>query len=157
MSVTIEPAEIESHYQQYVRGGADEASMAEVLLGDPSYVKRFRMPKYNGPVNMLREPNVAIRHMNELGIPGSKTAHRERASYFQDLRAALDTAWQDLVNRCVRMFGGGGPLISGVYRGHFPDAAKDRLRFLSHGATMATDAERLHHTLTKTRSPRFTR
>ncbi len=155
-AIKIGEPEIERHFEDYVRKGSTEEAMAEILLGDPSYARRFRLPKHNGPVSMLREPLVAVRHAQELGIPGSKSAHSQRASYFQELFSVLDNAWQELVKQCVELFGKEGPLVSGIYRSHFPPDAKDRLRFLAHGMQMAAEARRLHDYLTKTRSPYFT-
>ncbi len=150
----LEP-DLERAYERYVRGGGTREAMAVALLGDSSYTQKFHMPKWNRTVDMLEDPQVAVRHMNELGIPGSKSAHRERATHFHDLKKLLDDTWQELVDLCVELTGKEGPLVSGIYRSHFPPPAKDRLRFLSHGTTMASDAERLHLALTKTRSPLF--
>jgi hypothetical protein len=157
-TIMIDNPELEEHYRKYesVAGLMDEQeAMAEVLLGNASYVRRFKMPKYNGPVSMLREPKVAVRYMNQLGIPSSKTAHSDRATYMNALVRTLDQAWQKLVTECAEMFGDHGPTVSGVYRSHFPEGAKNRLRFLAHGMQMAAEAERLHDFLTKTRSPLF--
>lgn len=151
----LEP-ELELHYQEYLRGHETEQALAAGILGDSSYVKRFHMPKHNGPVSMLREPKVAIRYAQKLGIPQSKSAHAQRAEYFQALRTTLHGVWSDLVRRCVEIFGNRGPLVSGIYRSHFPEPAKRRLRFLNQGYNLATDAWKLHHEITKSRSPYFT-
>lgn len=108
-AIKIGDPEIERHFEDYIRKGDTEEAMAEVLLGDTSYVRRLRMPKYNGPVNMLREPAVAVRHAHELGIPGSKSVHAQREAYFQELFDVLDNAWQELVKQCVGLFGNEGP------------------------------------------------
>jgi hypothetical protein len=153
-ALELEP-ELERHYQQYERLHGGEDALAKVLLGDTTYVERVSMPKHNGTTTILREPRAAVRHANRLGIPTSKDAHRQRAEYFEALATTLDGAWQELVSRCVELFGKHGPLVSGIYRDHFPPEAKARLRFLSHGHTMAVDAQRLHHHLATTRSPLF--
>lgn len=153
-ALELEP-ELERHYQQYERLREGEVALARVLLGDDSYVERVPMPKYNGTTTILREPRAAVRHANRLGIPTSKDAHRQRAEYFEALATTLDNAWQDLVRRCIDLFGNQGALVSGIYREHFPPEAQSRLRFLSHGHTMAKDAWRLHHYLATTRSPLF--
>jgi len=149
-------SDLERHFRQYASGGESRELMADLLLGDDSYVERLPMPKYNGPVCMLTEPRVAVRYANKLGVSTSKHAHALREDYFRELATSLEVAWNDLVDRCVRLFGKPGPLVSGVYRSHFPDEAKDRLRFLAHGKVMAADAARLHHYLSTTRSPLFT-
>lgn len=158
-SVTIDDPELEEHYRKYEsdahRANNDEL-LAELLLGDASYVRLFRFPKYSVPVDMLREHRVALRHAHELGLPRSKEAHRQRAEYFRDVSARLGKAWDELVDTCVQLYGDHGPLVSGVYRDHFPREAKDRLRFLTRGKQATQDASRLHDFLTKTRSPYFT-
>jgi len=150
----LEP-ELERHYQQYLHHGQSEKALAETLLGDRTYVERVRMPKYNGPVNMLREPRVAIQYAQQFSIPSSKSAHRQRADYFLELMATLHQAWNGLADRCIQLYGEDGPLVSGVYRDHFPEPAKNRLRFLAHGRAMANDAYKLHTYLTKTNSPYY--
>lgn len=149
------PLELERLFDQFVRLGGDERAIAITLLGDEVYVRQAKMPKMNVPVNMLRDPRVAVRYNVSWGIPTSKDAHRQRTEYFAGVAETLQAAWDDLVNRAVALFGDHGSLISGCYRDHFPPPVKDRLRFLAHGRTMAKDAERLHLYLSKTRSPLF--
>jgi hypothetical protein len=145
-----------SENRVHALGYPDERALAEVILGDQNYTKRFRMPKYNGGVSMLRDHKVAIKYASELGIPASKSAHSQRADHYDTLAKRFNRAWQDLVKRASKKFGDPGPFtgpfISGVYREHFPGAVKDRLRFLAHGETMLKDATRLHQALSKTRS-----
>jgi len=149
--------ELERHYKQFrnFSSGDELDAFASVLLGDLSYARRLHMPKYNNPVTILRVPQAAVRYAHQLGIPTSKSAHAQRADYFDELARRLDDAWQDLVTRCRSLFGDHGPLVSGIYRDHFPVQAQNRLRFLAHGKTMAGDAARLHRYLSKTRSPLF--
>jgi hypothetical protein len=154
--LTLDDPEIERHFQDYVRKGADERAVAEVLLGDASYVERLPMPKYNGPTTILREPSAAVRYAQRLGIPGSKSAHRQREEYFTALHATLKGAYDLLYTYCIGRYGSQGPIVSGIGRSHFPESAKERLRFLNQGINMADDARRLHLYLTKSRSPYFT-
>lgn len=149
------PPELERHFEQYERLGGDLRAMAITLLGDETYVRQVKMPKWSSTVDMLREHKVAVRHGSSWGIPTSKDAHRQRAEYFAGVAETLQAAWDDLVERAVALFGDHGSLISGCYRDHFPPPVKNRLRFLAHGRTMAKDAERLHLYLSKTRSPLF--
>lgn len=153
-SMELEP-EIERHFTAYRDTGSTREAMALVLLGDETYVRRTRMPKWNVEVDMLREPKVAVRYNTSWGIPTSKSAHRQRAEYFDNIAFTLSQAWHDLVRRASNTYGEHGSLVSGVYRDHFPGEVKDRLRFLAHGQTMVADAVRLHTYLANTRSPLF--
>ena len=152
--IVLEP-ELEQMFQQYKREGGTTEAMSRTLLGDDVYVRRVRMPKWNVPVTMLMEPKVAIRYNTSWGIPTSKSAHSQRADMFVDLAQKLTDEWNATVSLAAEAYGDQGSLISGVYRDHFPDSVKDRLRFLAYGSTMAKDAARLHEYLSTTRSPLF--
>jgi len=147
--------ELEQHFQEHVRLGGDSRAMAIVLLGDENYARRVRMPKWNLPVSMLVCPQVAVRYNTSWGISTSKEGNRQRAEYFRELRSILKQAWNDLVEESAARFGKHGPLVSGVYRDHFPKAVKDRLRFLARAEVYALDAANLHDYLSKTHSPLF--
>lgn len=162
-SLKIHDAELEKDFGKFERvkkktkdHNPQLRAMVEVLLGDENYAKHFRMPGWNGTVNMLRDPKVAIRYHAELGVPTSKNAHHQRAETFHKLAEKLNRAWNNLVDRASKKFGKEGSLISAVYRDHFPPTVKDRLRFLAQGETVVKDAVRLHETLSKSRSPLFT-
>jgi len=154
ITISLTP-ELEQMFQDFRSKGGSTEAMARVLLGDEIYVRKVRMPKWNVPVDMLMEPKVAIRHNTSWGIPTSKSAHAQRADYFAELASELENECNATVDMAVQTYGNQGSLISGVYRDHFPTNLKDRLRFLSHGKTMAQDAARLHDHLSKTRSPLF--
>jgi hypothetical protein len=136
---------------------SDKASLAlsVVLLGDDMYVREYKMPKWNVKPTMLREPSVALRHL-PIGISLSKSANAQRAEHFERMRTQVDAEWKKLLDAACKLYGEHGTLVSGVYRDHFPDAVKDRLRFLAHGSTMLGDAVKLHKFLSKTRAPIFT-
>ena len=139
---------------RYRRGERDQIICRHVL-GDDIYARLVRMPKWNMTVSMLEEPEVAIRHAPDWGIPTSKSAHAQKANSFYDLAVKMGNEWNATVNLAVEAYGSQGSLISGVYRDHFPTDVKDRLRFLSHGKNLASDAARLHEYLSTTRSPLF--
>jgi hypothetical protein len=151
--------ELEPMFQRYRNesSSADggETCLANVVLGGSRYVVRFKMPKWNVPVSMLRDHKVAIRHAEELGIPFSKHAHVLRADFFRTRAAKFSREWNEVIELAVKLFGDQGSYVSGVYREHFPDEVKDRLRFLAHGGHMLGNAVILHRTLSTTRSPRF--
>jgi hypothetical protein len=152
--------EMEKTYQAYksvrrIGGQLDDAKVAEVILGDPMYGRRVKMPKWNGPVTMLQEPKVALRYAGSWGIPTSKAAHRQRSEYFARLYGEYDETKSDLVNYACDTYGDHGPLVSGVVHDHFPEYVKDRLRFLSRASNEISDAQRLHAFLSKTKSPSF--
>ena len=128
---------------------------ARHILGDDIYVKQARMPGWNGTVSMLREPKVAVRHAHDWNIPTSKSGHAEKADFFNNLAQKMDDEWNSTVNLAIEIYGDRGSLISGVYRDHFPEDVKQRLRFLNSGKNLASDACRLHMFLAKTRSPLF--
>ena len=166
MSLQLEP-EFEELYQEYHRQVADleykpyspgksPPIMARILLGDEQYEKRVRMPKWSVDVSMLMEPKVALRYGVSWGlISTSKHGNELKADHFEDLALKLKDEWDDVVNLAAKQYGNHGSLISGVYRDHFPDDVKDRLRFLAHGAALASQAAHLHRYLSKTRSPQF--
>lgn len=129
--------------------------MARHVLGDDIYARQVRMPKWSKTVSMLEEPKVAIRHALDWGIPTSKSAHDQRADFFSILAGRLSDEWNATVNLAVEAYGSQGSLISGVYRDHFPEDVKQRLRFLNNAKNLASDAARLHEYLSTTRSPLF--
>ena len=125
------------------------------ILGDPMYVRRFKMPKWNIKPTVLTTPDVAIRHWHTLGIPTSKGAHQQRADHFRDLRNRFDAEHSRLINEGERAYGKNGSLIAGGFREDWPAALKDRIRFVNAGLGVLSDAIRLHEALSKTRSPAF--
>jgi len=144
--------QLEAAYVGYQNRGR---SIEELVLGDATYERRFKMPKWNGPVTMLQEPKVAIRHNQVLGISTSKNANRQRAEYFTNLYHEIGRTYTDLANLALETYGNDGPQVSGIIRSHFPRDIKDRLRFLSAAKNATGDAARLHEYLAKTRSPLF--
>ena len=130
--------------------------MARHILGDDIYERQVHWRGYNGTVSMLREPKVAIRYALDWGIPTSKSAHAQKADFFRELAQKMDYEWNAAVDLALKAYGDGtGSLISGVYRDHFPNDVKDRLRFLTRGKNLSADAARLHDYLSKTRSSLF--
>jgi len=168
MALRLEP-ELEHLYQEYHRQvegleykpyspGKSPEIMARILLGDEQYEKRVRMPKWNVDVSMLMEPKVALRHGISWGlISPSKHGNELKVDHFEDLARKLKDEWDDVVSLAAKEYGDHGSLISGVYRDHFPDDVKDRLRFLAStaGASLASRAAHLHRYLSKTHSPQF--
>ena len=148
-------SEMEEVYRRYLSFKGSEIPIAEIILGDPAYGRRARMPKWNVEVTMLQEPRVALRYWHSWGIPTSREAHRQRAEYFGQLHAEYERTYQDLVNYALETYGSQGSLISGVVRDHFPVHVKNRLRFLATAKTMTSEARQLHAFLSKTRSPAF--
>ena len=134
---------------------AEHAKTVTAILGDPMYAREFKMPKWSRRVTVLDTPDVAIRHWSELGIPRSKNAHAGRADYFRDLRSRFETEHARLINEGEQAYGTNGPVISGGFHRDWPEALKDRIRFLAHGSTMLSAATRLHEALSKSRSPVF--
>lgn len=130
-------------------------SQAVTILGDPMYMQEFKMPKWNRKVTVLDTPDVAIRHWHTLGIPTSKSAHRQRAQHFRDLRSKFQKEHERLVLLAEKLYGSEGSLISGGLRDHWPDQIKDRVRFVAHGISTLSEAVHLHDALSKTRSPNF--
>ena len=155
-------SEIEKMFTAYKKGTQGKSGkqtdgyLSNTILGDPRYEDRFKMPKWNIMPNMLMEPKIAIRYNTSVGISLSKAAHRQRAEHFEGLSGRFETAYQSLIASALKAHGdGNGVAISGIYRSHFPEDVKDRLRFLAHGKSMLTDAVRLHKHLSVTRSPIF--
>ena len=144
-------------YQEKIdRGLLPRMVLASTILGDTTYTDLVRMPGYNGDVDMLREPRVAIKHAHNWGIPTSKHAHRLRADHFKEIASAMENERINFLDAARRRFGNGdGVWISGGFLSHFPDGVKNRLRFLSHGLPMMQDAVRLHQYLSKTKSAQF--
>ncbi len=150
--VTIEDAEIDQMFQAR---GSDGDSAKVAILGDPMYVRRFKMPKWNIKPSVLNDVSVAIRHHNELGIPTSKHAHRLRADYLRALRHRFEAEHQRLLDRAERAHGKSGTLLTAGMRESWPRAVKDRILFVAQGTSALSDAVRLHEALAKTRSPAF--
>jgi hypothetical protein len=145
----------ESKFKAYAKSKDKHTALAKVLLGDVIYVKPYKMPKWNINPTMLNEPQVVLHHMPH-GISTSKNANAQRAEHFEKIRAQVDNQWQKLLEGASKLFGAHGTIVSGGFREHFPEAVKDRIRFLAHGSTMLGDAVKLHKFLSKTRSPHFT-
>lgn len=49
MSARLSP-ELEAHFQHYVKMGSTPEALAELILGDASYERKFRFPKRSVPV-----------------------------------------------------------------------------------------------------------
>lgn len=141
--------------EKMFRGRGSSTDLRVVVLGDPAYARRFKMPKWNTMPTMLDSVSVALRHRDELGIPTSKHAHELRADHFRALRSRFDAEHRRLTEHAERTHGTNGPLISGGMREDWPEAVKERVRFLAQGSTLLGAAVRLHEALSKTRSPAF--
>ena len=152
-------AEVKEAWERYLGFGSGDhdksTALASAVLGDPMYVKQFKMPKWNGTVSMLKNHDVAIQHAHSLGISSSKADHREKAAKLQRLYESFQHDYAEAVLMAEHKYGVRGPIISGSHQEHFPNHVKDFLRFLAHGETMIGDAVRLHTYLSKTRSPAF--
>lgn len=149
-----EDPEIEAMFER-AGGTTDGDTIRAIVLGDPVYNRRFRARGWNLQPTILQEHQLAIRHWNELGIPTSRHAHRQRADFFQGLRSRFQHEHRHLLRRAERDYGTSGAVVSGGFHDSWPDAVKQRVRFLAHGETMLGDAVRLHEALSKTRSPVF--
>jgi len=154
-------ADFEKSFQEYQddidRGVEPRRALATAIFGDDIYVHTIKLRGYNGDVDMLREPKVAVRRALQWSIPTSKHAHALRAQGLDEVSRAMEEEYQYVIDAALKRYGdGNGRLISGVIRDHFPDNVKNRLRFLAHGLPLVKDAERLHKYLSKTRSPIFT-
>ncbi len=150
--IIFEP-EIEKFYQTYLQSMG--APIEEIVLGDAVYARRVKMPKWNMPVSVLQEPKIAVKLNTSWGFSTSKDANRQRSEYFDSLAQALGAEWNAVVSFAKNLYGGHGPLVSGIYRGHFPSDVKDRLRFLVQAQQAASSAAGLHAYLAKTKSPLF--
>jgi hypothetical protein len=140
--------------QMFRRRGDDADSTKIAILGDPMYVRRFKMAKWNIKPSVLDTADVAIRHHGELGIPTSKHAHRLRADYLRALRGRFEAEHRRLLAEAERKYGQNGPMISAGLRDDWPSIVKDRIRFVAQGASTIGRAVQLHEALSKTRSPR---
>lgn len=156
-SFTYDDAEIEQMFKKSGSKGTlgEHDKTVAAVLGDPMYARQFKMPKWNRKVTVLDTPDVAIRHWNELGISRSKHAHALRADHYRDLRSRFQAEHQRLLHEGERIYGKNGPLIAGGFREDWPSALKDRIRFVSYGTSLLSDATRLHDALSKSRSPVF--
>jgi hypothetical protein len=145
-------------YQEKIeRGLRPRMILASTILGDTSYTDPVKMRGYNGDVDMLTEPLVAIKHAQNWGISTSKHAHSLKADHFEEIASLMEPEYNNAIDSALDRYGNGnGVSISGIIRDHFPDGVKNRLRFLAHGLTMVKDAIRLHRYLAKTRSSQFT-
>ena len=150
-------SEMEQVYQKYRRTlkPGDEETVASVILGNPVYGRRVKMPKWSMLVTMLQEPKVALKYWYSWEIPTSKDAHRQRAEYFERLHSEYESTYHDLVMYACDTYGDHGPLISSIVHDHVPVHVKNRLRFLSRARGETSDAHRLHSFLSKTRSSAF--
>ena len=100
---------------------------------DP-YRRRFRMPKWNGPITVTDDHRL-FRRLPEFS-DWTKARHEGAARDYCAQASSYNQIWRELVDRSLAIYGNGdGVLISGVYRDHFPDAVKDALRVHAHGAS----------------------
>jgi hypothetical protein len=146
--------ELEDSFERFSRAKTEE-QIADVILGDPIYGKRFKVPMMNGPQLLVRSPIVATRLNTSIGITTSKEAHRHRAEFFNEAAKKFDDEWQQIVTEARQLYGDQGPLVSGVFRSHFPEYVKARLRFLTQAHNLCQDAAQFHQHLSKSRSPLF--
>ncbi len=150
-SLVFSPPVLEEMFQLYRNGG----SLVDIVLGDPMYARRFKMRGWNIDPTILQEHSLAIRHWNELGIPTSKAAHRMRAERLRELEEQFEREHRVFLRDAGLRYGESGPVVSGGHHEDWPEDAKNRSRFLAHGAQLAGDAASLHEALSKTRSPVF--
>ena len=153
-------ADFEKPFEEYQdaidRGLEPRRSLAMAIFDDDNYVRPIKLRGYNGDVDMLREPKVAVRRALQWNIETSKHAHALRSQLLDEVARAMEEEYQHVVSQALKRYGDGdGHIISGIIRNHFPDGVKNRLRFLAHGTSMVKDAVRLHEYLSKTRSPLF--
>lgn len=141
--------------QMFRKRGASSDSAKVAVLGDPMYVRRFKMPKWNIMPSVLDSADVAIRHHNELGISTSKHAHALRADYFRDMQDRFRAEHRRLVDDAERRYGAHGAVVSGGMHEDWPGVVKDRIRFVAQGSSTLGAACKLHEALSKTRSPAF--
>jgi hypothetical protein len=154
-SHTFKDKQLEDLFKRYSKKKDSSESLAEIVLGDARYEQRMKMPKWNGPVSMLMNPDVAVRHYHTLGVPTSKEAHRQRMEHFQALRDKFQAERERSIDIAEKAYGQHGALVSGAHRDHYPESVKNRLRFLAHSWSTLGDAVELHKKLWKTRSPSF--
>jgi hypothetical protein len=149
-----EDAEVERLYR--AAGGATSGdAMRTAILGDPAYSRRFISRGWNIRPTILDDPQLAVRHHNVLGIPTSKSAHRQRADAFRVLQGRFQTEHRALIRRAEQQYGAHGPVISGGLHEDWPERVKERVRFVAHGIPVLESAVRLHEALAKSRSPAF--
>ena len=111
------------------------------------------MPKWNHKATVL-DADVAIRYWNELEITRSKNTRAAHGD-FQELRDQFKVEHNRLIREGERAYGTNGSVIAGGFHDDWPDSIKDRIRFVSYGTTLLSDAVRLHEALSKSRSPVF--
>jgi hypothetical protein len=113
----------------------------KTVLGDVRYDERHKVPKWSRTVTVLDVPKLFPRVFPEL----TRTAHKTRAATFLAKSKKFDKVYASLVKKALAQYGdGNGHLISGVYRDHFPELVKEKLRFYAHGASMLRSAARAH-------------
>lgn len=96
------------------------------------YERRYRVPKWNGLVTALEDHRI-LRVIPEFDW-WTRDDHRRRALRLVALARGMEQERASIAERAVAEYGDDGPLVSGVYREHFPAHVKDRLRYLCQAA-----------------------
>lgn len=110
---------------------------------DHAYARQLRAPGWTGPVSVLQDHRLFKRlpefaHWTKGDHHGAAIASLHAAERMQEEYARA-------IDRALAVYGdGSGVLVSGVYRGHFPEVEKDRLRMLAREVTELRDRSLAH-------------
>lgn len=122
-------------------GADDAARVATGILAPERYCAEYRVPKWSRVVTMAQVPEIM---RAETRGQFMKAEHARAAIAWLDVARDARIGWQDAVYRALQQYGDHGPLISGIYRDHFPAEVKDELRTLARLQTFAEDASVAH-------------
>jgi hypothetical protein len=114
---------------------------ARAAESDP-YRRRFTAAKWTRTVTCIDVPTL-FRRLPEFA-EWTKRQHAQASSEYAALSIVHDHMWNALVSIARKTYGDHGPLVSGVYRSHFPDVTKDALRTIAHTATRYADMSVAH-------------
>lgn len=123
----------------------------KTVLNDARYDQRYKRgrPVATYGETVLQNPKLMPRVFPEM----TRTQHTARARAFRAAMPHDADAWNKLVDDAVKRYGNGdGHLISGVYRSHFPEAVKTKLRYHAYAQTLLGKAAFAHETAARMRS-----
>ena len=123
------------------------ADLYKSVLGDPRYGEGHRYPKWNIRPTVLDEPRLFPQVFPEL----TRSDHARLAGNFERRAKEMQVDHYKAIERNEQKYGDTGPLISGGLRDHWPEDAKDEVRYLAHGYTLLSKAADAHKAATRLR------
>jgi len=116
-------------------------------------LERIKLRGWNVKPTLLSAGKDAAPIVRRVFSECGRVDHQRLASGYQRLHDRLLSQHERIAAAALKKHGDQGPLVSGVVRGHFPAATKEKLRTAAHTASKAGDAAVAHYYASGGRKP----